>query len=771
MEKKKILKIENLNKFFVNRNNYKIALDNISFDVTEGDFLGIIGESGSGKTTLGRTIIRLNDATSGKIKLFNENISNNKISKQENLTICRSMQMIFQDPLSSLNPKMNILKIISEPIVINKSLKKENIKIIESRYKSNFLFEYEILSALAKNKYEKLYEYYVEYKKIINETITKIENFKFTNNDSWTESFSDLETIFDHYIMSQKHVIEILNKMYENAKKIIKVHDKKTKANDLDPIYSKYIEYANNLDEAKADFGNKENSINNLKKKFNKIKKDIAFFKSNRLVRSEIKDLKIHIKLNTNGMKIAKTKRDYNFKKILLMRDRLKLEILDDFLNFENVDEENLINEYRNIRDIIDEFFKNEFIRIFNDDISENYEEKMASIDYDLIKKEIENNLSKSLIDFKNKLQMVDEKNKIIINVLLSEKTMIAEEISKLKLKKKEQEKTFYSSEAYIQKNNDFKKIKEELNLIRKEKHKKHNEFIHKGLAELKEKIKIESNEVKTRKNFLSKRLNILIKELIAIRPTDLANFSKKDASQVIKKNTKSMKEQLKNKMSSFKLIDFEFTKILEYYFIEERICSSNRSKLFFYRNDFLKIMILEKVFELLESVGLKKEHAYRYPHEFSGGQRQRIVIARALINDPKIIIADEAISALDVSIQAQVVNMMKELCDKRDVTFLFIAHDISMVHYICNKVIIMHNGKIVEKGSTNKIFKNPIHPYTQSLLKAVPELWKMDVDLSLFGDNSNYSESYSISNKPHFIKVENDHEVLATKEQFDKWV
>ena len=771
MEKKKILKIENLNKFFVNRNNYKIALDNISFDVTEGDFLGIIGESGSGKTTLGRTIIRLNDATSGKIKLFNKNISNKKISKQENLTICRSMQMIFQDPLSSLNPKMNILKIISEPIVINKSLKKENIKIIDSRHKANFLFEYEILSGLAKNKYEKLYEYYVEYKKIINETITKIDDFKFTNNDSWTESFSDLETIFDHYIMSQKPVIEILNKMYQNAKKIIKVYDKKVKTNDLDPIYSKYIEYANNLDEAKADFGNKENSINNLKKKFNKIKKDIAFFKSNRLVRSEIKDLKIHIKLNSNGMKIAKTKRDYNFKKILLMRDRLKLEILDDFLNFENVDEENLINEYRNIRDIIDEFFKNEFIRIFNDNISENYEEKMSSIDYDLIKKEIENNLSKSLIDFKNKLQMIDEKNKIIINVLLSEKTMIAEEISKLKLKKKEQEKTFYSSESYIQKNNDFKKIKEELNLIRKEKHKKHNDFIYKSLSELKEKIKIESNEVKNRKIFLSKRLNILIKELIDIRPNDLANFSKKDVSQVIKKNTKSMKEQLKNKMSSFKLIDFEFTKILEHYFIEERICSSNRSKLFFYRNDFLKIMILEKVFELLESVGLKKEHAYRYPHEFSGGQRQRIVIARALINDPKIIIADEAISALDVSIQAQVVNMMKELCDKRDVTFLFIAHDISMVHYICNKVIIMHNGKIVEKGSTNKIFKNPIHPYTQSLLKAVPELWKMDVDLSLFGDNSNYSESYSISNKPYFMKVENDHDVLATKEQFDKWV
>ncbi|MGL4357777.1 MAG: ATP-binding cassette domain-containing protein [Cetobacterium sp.] len=184
MEKKTILKIENLNKFFENRNNYKIALDNISFEVLEGDFLGIIGESGSGKTTLGRTIIRLCDATSGKIKLFNENISNKKINKQENLAICRSMQMIFQDPLSSLNPKMNILKIISEPVIINKSLKKENAQIIESRHKVNFLFEYEMLSELSENKYENIYKYFIEYKKIINETISKLEVLKFTNKDS-----------------------------------------------------------------------------------------------------------------------------------------------------------------------------------------------------------------------------------------------------------------------------------------------------------------------------------------------------------------------------------------------------------------------------------------------------------------------------------------------------------------------------------------------------------------------------------------------------------
>ena len=112
------------------------------------------------------------------------------------------------------------------PIVINKSLKKENIKIIDSRHKTNFLFEYEILWGLAKNKYGKFYDYYVEYKKIINQTITKFDDFKFTNNYSLTESFSDLETTFDQHIMSQIPVIELINKISEHAKSIIKAYDK-----------------------------------------------------------------------------------------------------------------------------------------------------------------------------------------------------------------------------------------------------------------------------------------------------------------------------------------------------------------------------------------------------------------------------------------------------------------------------------------------------------------------------------------------------------------
>ena len=129
-----------------------------------------------------------------------------------------------------------------------------------------------------------------------------------------------------------------------------------------------------------------------------------------------------------------------------------------------------------------------------------------------------------------------------------------------------------------------------------------------------------------------------------------------------------------------------------------------------------------KRVYDLLKTVGLSKEHANRYPHEFSGGQRQRIGIARALAVEPEFIIADEPISALDVSIQAQVVNILLKLQREKDITFLFIAHDLSMVKYISDRIAVMHFGKIVELGTADEIYNNPLHPYTQSLLSAVPQ-------------------------------------------------
>ena len=133
------------------------------------------------------------------------------------------------------------------------------------------------------------------------------------------------------------------------------------------------------------------------------------------------------------------------------------------------------------------------------------------------------------------------------------------------------------------------------------------------------------------------------------------------------------------------------------------------------------KDYINEKVYEILETVGLVREHADRYPHEFSGGQRQRIGIARAVVMQPEMIIADEPISALDVSIQAQVINLLNDLRERLGLTIMFIAHDLSVVKYFSDRIGVMYFGKMVELADSDELFKNPLHPYTRSLLSAIP--------------------------------------------------
>ncbi len=176
-----------------------------------------------------------------------------------------------------------------------------------------------------------------------------------------------------------------------------------------------------------------------------------------------------------------------------------------------------------------------------------------------------------------------------------------------------------------------------------------------------------------------------------------------------------------------------------------------------------------DKVEKILAKVGLAPEHAERYPHQFSGGQRQRVGIARALIMDPKLIIADECISALDVSIQAQVVNLMKDIQAETGTAYLFIAHDLSMVKYISDRIGVLHLGHLLETGTTEEIFENPIHPYTRSLLSAIP-LPNPVVEKRRTAETYDYASSGIDYTKGTDHLVSGSHYVKCTDEEFARW-
>ena len=182
-------------------------------------------------------------------------------------------------------------------------------------------------------------------------------------------------------------------------------------------------------------------------------------------------------------------------------------------------------------------------------------------------------------------------------------------------------------------------------------------------------------------------------------------------------------------------------------------------------RHDLSKEQRAEMVSKALLEVGLLPEFASRFPHEFSGGQRQRIGIARSLIMEPEFIIADEPISALDVSIRAQVLNLLGRLQKERGLTYLFIAHDLSVMRFICDRIAVIHKGVIVELAETEKLFAHPLHPYTRALLSAIPmpdpDSEKKKV-LEVYDPSCHNYET----DKPQWIEIEEDHFIMANQEE-----
>ncbi|MEG0879358.1 MAG: ATP-binding cassette domain-containing protein [Malacoplasma sp.] len=795
MENKKInpdvlLKVENLNMLFKVRGSYFKALNDISFEIHQGDFFGVIGESGSGKSTLGKAIIKLYQPSGGAIVFDNHLISQKKMNRQRKKWMRKNIQMIFQDPMSSMNPIKNVMNIVSEPLIVNRIIQSEAMNFIYKINKVKSFFHYRFNEENFKiyNDFQK--KYFVSKIKLLNKAKARIDKINIDKILNFSDAVTLVSDIVDDLTSQLKLHTESFYDLNNNQNALIDSTIKKYDDHDLEDVdlwldeinkkieskkleYKFYTNYAKDkkkheelsqyLSDQKNDFKNQYISENGAFREG-----AINKFLSNYRTSSQ----KVHSSSNKisylhNDAVCQSHKEKYILaKKIFSQAKYLPSATIKELV----LDIESFVDKkYKKIIKYVEDLE----IKFFNS----NVEAKSAFLqDYKNIKLQLKEIVNDDL-EMKEKYfhkyfvasNNIHNEFQLNVNKIVSDINKIDESIKR----NTEVAKQNYDTIQSLKK--DLKKLHLEKGTIVTKRQNKIFDFL----------LYLES--IKTEKEQIILENNNLIKESKALYKTvtkSILNLLKAIHFKEWKTNIKlieKMKMTLNNflitkslyaKKIIFKSIRFEYKTCIKQFKINTRIYNAPFFLSYFYYFAIRNSLLTNRVYEALSSVGLKHEHAHRYPHEFSGGQRQRIVIARALITKPKLIIADEPISALDVSIQSQVINIMKKLSHEQGVTFLFVAHDLSMVNYACNKMIIMHNGKIVEKGDVNQIFNNPIHPYTISLMKAIPELSRIHVDLSAFNDNLNYEKDYNITNVPKFYKVdEEEHEVFSTKGQFSGWV
>lgn len=891
--KKDLLKVKNLNMLFKVRGVYKKGLDNINFSIDEGDFYGVIGESGSGKTTTGKCIIRLYQPSSGVIEFDNKLISQKRLSSSKNKWMRQNIQMIFQDPMSSMDPIHNILKIVSEPLVINKIVQKEALKFIKDILKVNSFFKVEFFLHNRKVLNDIELKYNSSIVRIIEQIIEKIRKInpnKFLTTEDIIESISSyIDDMLDEYqdllsktykeFESQRTYINSLIDRYEkndlleidlkldDLNKKIKLHSNRIKYSKRQlEIRKKIKDLINEKEEYEENFKNlyfvDNFDLRNVA--IHKVKSDIANFKQNLCTSSNKIDY-LYFLANIKFNEMLKKSLEYVFKNKYLEANEIETinneitnictsmmnEVLYSIQELKNLFDKsdvveknnilmsveeliNLLNSFKlkNIssikygnnndndvnNEIVDWLFKIiDYLKLNKNDSEKSKYIKNPNLFFELLinirneytnlsnqryEKHIEK-ISNFSLEIQNLKTKDDEHKNNFNNVVkyfhsfkLKPELFIENETNKrvsiFELKNEDEISNIihqYKNEFDVNNENfleefisytfsfyELKKVIVERKVIFSERQK----LIDNAWKEIKENSK-EQDEINAtiesyKKTYLSNKKELnnlitnLIKECSSNQTSSINEFKEKNN---LKSFNKSLLKSVEQKLKSLSSIEFEYESCIDRYKLLTKLFNSNNISGYFLYPAIKDLLIKEKVFKALTDVGLKHEHAYRYPHEFSGGQRQRIVIARALITKPKLIIADEPISALDVSIQSQVINIMKKLAKEQGVTIMFIAHDLSMVSYACNKLIIMHNGRIVEKGLVDKIFKNPIHPYTKSLFKSIPELSKIHVNLASFNDVMDYDKDYSPINKPSFYNVGNseEHQVFLTKNQYDEFV
>ncbi|WP_373440032.1 ATP-binding cassette domain-containing protein [Metamycoplasma equirhinis] len=897
-DKKVILSIDNLKKYFVNQGFINKAVDGVSFDVHEGEIVGLIGESGSGKTTVGRTILRLYDDYNGFVRLDDKIISGKRISFGLNKYLRKNVQMIFQDPHASLNGQQNVYTILKEPLKVNHIMKSKIADIFKDWMEVKKAFKYTFQIEAMKLELQN----YKEINRLAEPLFTK-----------WVKSFEELKldpelskednfTLFFGYLEERQHVESaIINNMYSNTAKLIEFYyDKQAKYrnNELTKPELNYEAAKRTLKKQKQLSKislNKYNALADYKEAIAELK---SFYRMLADLRNENNNTFINFinenKKESSLINIARLTAEnldfyiYNLKNELLFKKRAQIfkQIWYQchHLKFEQIKKLSLsIDEYS--KSFYSQFLESITFESIFDEVSapltlelQNKQSELKLLEKQVnednpkllsIKKEIAQ-LSKKIVNLKNK-NFSSVIRKKIVNILNNEFKFDFFEYKKLSSQQKSQKNAKLAklhsklqnimgriasgsqekpenTAAQLQiHENDLAKATEEYFVARSEMLVSYKAKIeelysqilkekaqYKYLVSLQTKCNASYEEFKSLfYKFLENQtaeanaiLESKIEQILANAKNKtseendkksknkLSDLTKKEINSLedkIDKNNKTL--QLNKKMyksdltlkedtiKSFNIEKHYLQKDIKSIYIllgiDHKWVESNlkindddtpndakhskwkktynffNSKISFPIAKSLISSLLYKttIYKSLEDVGLLKQFAYRYPHEFSGGQLQRIVIARALITEPKIIVADEPIASLDISIQAQVVNLLKELCINKNIGLIFIAHDLSMIEYVADKVEIMHLGKIVEKGKTETIYSNPIHPYTINLFKAIPKISNANEKFQNVSFALDYLSEQQYPNIPEIHKVNNEHYIYGTKEQADKWI
>ena len=753
-----LLVVKGLKKTFHTKHGVVKAIDKISFSIKPGEIMGLIGESGSGKTTVGRLLIRLYKDFSGYISLENQIISGKKISKKTNLFLHKNMQMIFQDPHASLDGQQNIYSILKEPLVVNKIMKTEYEDIFKDWHNIIDNFKFSFIKKVKKIEYSNIRSLNNESKSFIDEWTNEMNNIVFDFSSNKIDNlFNSYFSFLDSRQSKESHYVK---KLFDNN------------ANLLKEYYLYQYKYRNNelLDD--------ENKMKNSKEKLN-----------------------LTLELSTQSLKSYLTNKERKE-----LREKITVDnrmMADNIINISNMLTSYLL-EYSNTHSLLEESLHQTV------DYVEYNRLKKQSLVYKKAYKILSKNISKlhfltlkdieklitslntsinDMLSFLNHID-VDDKNyiskikkiinnefnfreEIFINISASNKKSI--HYSKLQQKHSFDEKTkILKIKAEPHKSNldilsaekEYQNTVDEVNWNLKNYLREFDQ----EMALLREDIDKEINlnvNYKVSIKMLNMEFELLHKKFIS----ELKFFgaSKMWSKEKINQLVNFYDNKVNEKKESLKSFEIEVINLKSDFTKMKHLVGVIRNKL---SKNFVKnILLKEKIYFALEEVGLLRQFAWRYPHEFSGGQRQRIVIARALISQPKLIIADEPIASLDISIQAQVVNLLKDLCKTKNVALIFIAHDLSMVEYIADTINIMHLGKIVESGKTSAVYNNPIHPYTINLFNSIPKISNANKPFESSSFDLSYLDEQNKSKKTVKIyDVEEDHYIYSTEIQYKRW-